>query len=62
MRHSNGQPVCVLYGAHPPHPESEQTQPHVGGGMQSLPGAAGQGPVIAFNLLRPDGSFVGYRC
>ena len=24
-------------------------------------GAVGQGPVVTFNLLRPDGSYVGYR-
>lgn len=52
LRHANGTPLCVLYGAH--HPTLDQ--PSLGS-----PGAAGQGPVVTFNLLRPDRSFVGYR-
>lgn len=31
------------------------------GGRRRLPGAVGQGPVVAFNLLRGCGSYVGYR-
>lgn len=49
LRHADGAPLCVLYGAH-----------HLQPGAQA-PGAVGQGPVVTFNLLRHDGSFFGYR-
>jgi len=49
LRHADGAPLCVLYGAH-------RLQP----GAQA-PGAVGQGPVVTFNLLCHDGSFFGYR-
>lgn len=84
LRHHNGAPVAVLYGAHSvcgsTGAESQQQQQQRGGQRQQQPspqsnssaarlcwknvarGAAGQGPVVAFNLLRADGSFVGYRC
>lgn len=76
LRHSNGARVCVLYGAHaeaerqlPPkaQQEPEPCQQQQGGHGQAsraaapAPGVVGQGPVVAFNLQRPDGSFVGYR-
>lgn len=84
LRHRNGAPVCMLYGAHasmrshppprapPPQQQQqeatrrqpEQQQQQSGceqGGREALAGVVGQGPVVAFNLLRPDGSFVGYR-
>ena len=53
LQHSNGAPVCTLYGAH-----------SGGGGAAAAAagGAVGQGAVLAFSVLRPDGSFVGYRC
>ncbi|KAL0050843.1 hypothetical protein WJX82_008290 [Trebouxia sp. C0006] len=49
LRHADGAPLCVLYGAH-----------HLQPGAQA-PGAVGQGPVVTFNMLRHDGSFFGYR-
>ncbi|KAL3136431.1 hypothetical protein ABBQ38_005687 [Trebouxia sp. C0009 RCD-2024] len=51
LRHANGTPLTLLYGAH-----NCLAQPSSGS-----PGAAGQGPVVTFNLLQPDGSYVGYR-
>ncbi|KAK9807865.1 hypothetical protein WJX72_011591 [[Myrmecia] bisecta] len=47
LRHANGSPGCVLYG-------SGSTSRHGRNGTS-------QGPVVAFNLLRRDGLFVGYR-
>ena len=34
-----------------------------GGAPQTaaVPGVTDQGPVVTFNMLRPDGQFVGYR-
>ncbi|DBA69485.1 TPA: hypothetical protein ACH3X2_001170 [Trebouxia sp. C0005] len=49
LRHADGAPLCVLYGAY-----------HLQSGAQA-PGAVGQGPVVTFNLLRHDGSFFGCR-
>ena len=52
MRHSNGGSVCEVYGR------------HSGGAGEGGGGAgfeSGQGPVIAFNIKRADGSYVGYR-
>lgn len=43
LKHSNGQPVCVLY-----HDQTNFVNP------------SKQGGVVAFNLKRPDGSYVGY--
>lgn len=59
LRHFNGQVVSVVYGAHDSPGVTGDTATDA---QQQVPGALGQGPVIAFNLLRPDGSFVGYRC
>lgn len=49
-------------------PEVQQQQQHeeqhsrqLQGSGAAPAGVVGQGPVVAFNLLRPDGSFVGYR-
>ena len=62
LRHTNGTAVCELYGAHAAAIDSRGP----GAGKQQgkgvcLPGALGQGPVVAFNLLRSCGSYVGYR-
>ena len=65
MRHpGTRQPVCMLYGAHAcmPVSSSSSSRSEPGQPLACFPGAVGQGPVVAFNLLRPDGSFVGYRC
>ena len=73
LRHKDGSPVCELYGAHGK--EAVQSSIDVGdcwkgqtmdggkhpGSRLGLPGAAGQGPVVAFNLLRSCGAYVGYR-
>lgn len=59
LRHSTSGPVCILYGAHDSsgsHPQQESKF-----GISCLPGAVGQGSVVAFNVLRPNGSYVGYR-
>lgn len=68
LRHWNGAPVCVLYGARGrllQEQGREQQQQEHGTRSRSLPrrpgGVAGQGPVVAFNLLRADGSPVGHR-
>ncbi|BDA46796.1 probable molybdenum cofactor sulfurase [Coccomyxa sp. Obi] len=61
MRHSNGQPVCVLYGAHAASSSAVPSAAKICCGTRCLEGAVGQGPVIAFNVLRADGTFVGYR-
>ena len=57
MQHFNGQKVCELYGNHrgctAPQRESES--------QGDVSFEVGQGPVIAFNLLRSDASYVGYR-
>ncbi|GLJ52600.1 hypothetical protein SUGI_1119500 [Cryptomeria japonica] len=47
LRHSNGAPVCVLYGK------------HSFKGYQGL--SCAQGPVVTFNMKRLDSSWVGYR-
>ena len=57
LRHFNGSPVCQLYGGHGGSAHHAAGQP----GLAVLPGTVGQGPTIALNLLRSDGSFVGYR-
>ena len=63
LRHANGVAVCELYGAHAMASvqkalhESEQLA-----GRECLPAATGQGPVVAFNLFRSCGSYIGYRC
>jgi hypothetical protein len=49
--------VCILYGAH----ASAQGQAVSGGASKCLQGAVGQGSIVAFNILRPDSSYVGYR-
>ncbi|KAI3430783.1 hypothetical protein D9Q98_009195 [Chlorella vulgaris] len=54
LRHWNGAPVCMLYGSY-----EALLQPQSAARQQ--PGVVGQGPVVAFNLLRADGSCVGYR-
>jgi len=62
LRHANGIAVCELYGAHAMASvqqalhEREQLM-----GRERLPGAIGQGPVVAFNLFRSCGSYIGYR-
>ncbi len=61
MRHSSGQPVCMLYGAHAASSSAVPSAAKVSCGARCLEGAVGQGPVIAFNVFRPDGTFVGYR-
>ncbi len=61
LRHGSGAPVCVLYGAHQTAPSLAQAR--VGPVASKLrAAAAGQGPVVAFNVIRDDGCFVGYRC
>ena len=58
MRHDNGRPLCVLYGAH----KDVQAEAAVNGAQWSgTDGAVSQGPIVTFNLLRADGSFVGHR-
>lgn len=65
LKHGNGRPLVVVYGAHQVHMAdlseefSAATLKHFGSVEAS--GAIGQGPVIAFNILRADGSFVGYK-
>ena len=68
LRHENGSPVCELYGAHGKGAETGKRQEGQAmdagkqqGSRLCLPGAAGQGPVVAFNLLRSCGAYVGYR-
>ncbi|KAI9642355.1 hypothetical protein NHQ30_009159 [Ciborinia camelliae] len=46
IRHSNGRPVCEIYQ------DATNTQPYTD--------ATTQGATIAFNILRPDGSYVPY--
>ena len=64
LKHADGSKVCELYGAHTPSSASpmlkasEQRQP---GNMDCLPGAIGQGPIVAFNLFRSCDAYVGYR-
>ena len=58
LRHFNGRPACTLYGAHPSACGPETTS---GGSFECFSGAIGQGAVVAFNLQRADGSWVGYR-
>jgi molybdenum cofactor sulfurtransferase len=69
LRHAGGQAACILYGAHVLAEESaEEDGPPWSSGGALEPGGrlwrrsiSGQGPVVAFSLLRPDGTFVGYR-
>ena len=73
LRHGDGRPVCELYGAHgnwavqssaeiEKHQAGRPVEAHKQVGSRlCLPGAAGQGPVVAFNLLRSCGAYVGYR-
>lgn len=73
LRHETGTPVCELYGTHDTEAvqssseagKRQQGQPVAEGKQQRsrlcLPGAAEQGPVVAFNLLRSCGAYVGYR-
>lgn len=60
--HANGSAVCELYGAHAPasgfRTEKESKQHS---SRRYLLGAVGQGPVVAFNLFRSCGAYVGYR-
>ena len=73
MRHPGGsRAVCVLYGAHAciagaapkqaPETENGGAPKQAPPALQCFPGAVGQGPVVAFNVLRADGAYVGYRC
>ena len=52
MKHSNGRSVCELYGRHCEVSLQEE---------EKFQFETGQGPVIAFNVLRSDSSYVGYR-
>ena len=52
LTHDNGCPVCTLYGQHGALHDGVTLMP---------PGSVGQGPVATFNILRADGSYVGYR-
>ena len=92
LRHSNGAPTVIMYGAHWQRLQAEAQArggllPHSQDSVSSTdglrprpdatafrqagqPAAAGTrvpglllgtGPTVAFNLLRPDGSFVGYE-
>ena len=56
LQHSNGAPVCRLYGAHAGSANGGETA------AAAAAGAVGQGAVLAFSVLRAGGSFVGYRC
>ena len=47
---------------HPQQQQQQQQQQQPPRPPPLPPGVAGQGPVVTFNLLRADGSFVGYRC
>ncbi|KAK9867044.1 hypothetical protein WJX84_002335 [Apatococcus fuscideae] len=56
LQHGNNSPVCCLYGLH----EASQLPP----GTAPQPpqsGANSQGPIVTFNVLHSDGSFVGHR-
>ncbi|KXZ48630.1 hypothetical protein GPECTOR_26g533 [Gonium pectorale] len=55
LRHANGAPVAVLYGRWCRTAARPGTS--CGGGGAA---AGDHGPTVAFNLLRPDGSWVGY--
>ena len=60
LKYPGGQPVARLYGAHAGLllSEAELTEEEA----SAVPlGAVDQGPVVTFNLLRSDGSYVGYR-
>ena len=73
LRHENSSPVCKLYGAQDKKAmqssaeigQRQEGRPMDAGKQQEsrlcLPGAVGQGPVVAFNLLRSCGAYVGYR-
>lgn len=60
LTHANSAPLCVLYSGHPdaisaPEHNNEQHSHQQHSQQHS------QGPVVTFNVLRPDGSFFGYR-
>lgn len=63
LRHFNGQPVAHVYG----HTCQKREAERAGSGDSGAAGAVGsplewgQGAVVAFNLLRADGSWVGFR-
>lgn len=57
LRHFNGAPVVCVYGAHSQVHHTTAANA-IALGLQV---ADGQGPVIAFNLYRPDGTWVGYK-
>ena len=59
LRHPKGQPVACLYGAYQARQEAQHQEDEEDFTVPM--GAADQGPVVTFNLLRPDGSFVGFR-
>ena len=66
MRHgSTGAPVCILYGAHHlwgVRQQQQKQESEVAKADEVAPaGVVGQGPVVAFNVLRADGTYVGYR-
>ena len=52
FRHGNGRPLCIVYGAWSQHPCEDDDIIFID---DSTPG-----PTVAFNVLRPDGSTVGY--
>ena len=59
LKHSKEQPAACLYGAYQALQEAQRSEDEED---FSVPmGAVAQGPVVTFNLLRPDGSFVGFR-
>ncbi len=67
LRHGNGAPVCLLFGAH----RAPALPPDLGLALgaapkrqcaPAAPGAVGQGPTVTFSVLRADGSFVGFQC
>jgi molybdenum cofactor sulfurtransferase len=62
LRHGNGRPVCVLYGRQAELTESGAAGEQQGGRLSQRARQEWlerQGPVVAFNLLQPDGSFAG---
>lgn len=55
LRHSNGTPACIIHGGW-------LKQRDVGGTSNGRCGVAvGQGPVVAFSVVGPDGGWVGHR-
>jgi len=55
MRHHNGAKVCELYGRHS-FSEVEARSPQAQRTFE-----VGQGPIIAFNVVRSEGTYLGYR-